>query len=161
MKQIIPLIFVILFSGCITGSFVKNAEYVDSNDFVLVSYTGTLTNGEMFDSGTINITMGSGQVISGFEKALLGMAVGQEKTVTIFAKEAYGNIDTNLIFSLPIDILLQNNITPKQGIMLQMQSGARAVIREFNDTSVVLDFNNPLAGKDLVFKIKVESIKKS
>jgi len=161
MKIIIPLVFAVLLSGCITGSSVKEILYVDSNDIVSIVYTGSFTDGAVFDSGVINVTMGKGQVISGFEKAVLGMALNEEKTVKILSNDAYGSIDSNLIFSMPVDVLTENNIVPETGMMLQLESGAKALIRDVNETDVLLDFNHPLAGQDLVFKLRVVSIKKS
>lgn len=135
-------------------------------DTVLVHYTGTLEDGEQFDSSAgrepLEFTIGSGQVIAGFDDALTGMAVGETKQVTIPADEAYGAHDPQLMHKVareqvPAEIELET------GLALQAQDQAgnpiRFVVVEFDGDTVTLDANHPLAGKDLTFDLELVEVK--
>ncbi len=133
-----------------------------NGDRVKVHYTGKLTNGEVFDSSLqrepLEFDLGKGQMIKGFEQAVLGMGVGEEKTVDIASPEAYGEIKDEMIF--PVD---RNNIPEHIDLKVGMQLNAQTsqgypiqvTVKEVQLESVVVDANHPLAGKDLVFDIKL------
>lgn len=152
-------------------------DVISEGDSVTVNYTGNYENGEIFDSSIeekakecefynpqrkyepLCIKIGTGQIIKGFEKALLGMKKGEEKEVTIPPEEAYGNVDPNLVQSVPMEAFKEAKISPEVGLMLNTQAGV-GKITKVNTEDVELDFNNPMAGKTLVFNIKVEDIEK-
>ena len=136
-----------------------------SGDTVRIHYTGTLADGSTFDSSAgrdpLEFTLGSGQVIPGFDKAVDGMAVGEEKTVEIEAGDAYGahNPDGQQAFpraNIPDEIPLEI------GTRLQMQTpegrAVQVVVVEVGEEEVILDANHPLAGKDLTFRIELVEI---
>jgi peptidylprolyl isomerase len=131
---------------------------------VRVHYTGTLRDGSVFDSSRdgepLEFTLGSGQVIPGFEEAVLGMSVGEEKTVEIPAEQAYGPHRSELL--LPVErSQLPDEMAPEVGQALQMSDGRQTfpvTIREVGSETVVLDANHPLAGKDLVFVLTLQEI---
>ena len=136
-----------------------------SGDTVKLHYTGTLGDGSVFDSSEgrspLEFKVGSGQVIPGFDKAVTGMKVDEEKTFTIPAKEAYGTHDPKMINdidrkNLPADIKLE------KGIQLHARDEMGRVqaftVVSFDDKTVKLDANHALAGKDLTFKVKLVSI---
>ena len=155
---VILLLGAILISGC-------NAAQAKNGDIVQVDYTGTLENGTVFDTSVggepLNFTLGAGQVIPGFEKAVLGMKVGESKTVTIPAAEAYGQYNDNWV-----EVVNRENLTnilnPDVGQQLQMTlpGGGTSIgtVTNATDTTITIDFNHPLAGKDLTFEIKLLSI---
>lgn len=136
-----------------------------TGDTVRIHYTGTLSDGSTFDSSAgrdpLEFTLGSGQVIPGFDKAVDGMSVGDSKTVEIPAEEAYGahNPDGRQAFP-KADI--PDSIPLEVGTQLQMQTAdgrpLPVVIAEVNDDHIVLDANHPLAGKDLTFAIELVEI---
>ena len=139
---------------------------VAAGDIVNVSYTGTFTNGTVFDSNVgghqLQFTAGAGQLIKGFDDAVIGMRLGEEKNVTIPVNEAYGEINPALIVSVPSNTF--GNHTVQVGSIIrrslnntQVQQG---VVTAVNATNVTVDFNPPLAGQTLIFQIKVLSIKK-
>jgi len=141
---------------------------VKTGDKVKVHYKGTLTDGTVFDSSEgrdpLEFTVGKGEVISGFDKAVKGMSIGQSKTVTMPSDEAYGpRLDDHVLrvpkSKLPPDMEL------KVGEMLQInrpnENPMPATVIEISDDSIILDANHPLAGKDLTFEIKLESILES
>ena len=151
---------VILISGC-------NAKPgAEKGSVVQVEYTGKLTDGTVFDSSVgkqpLEFTAGAGQMIPGFDNAVLGMKVGESKTVTIPAADAYGPSRADLITVIP-RTQLPPDLTPEVGQQLQAirQDGSTATypITAVTNTTVTLDTNHPLAGKDLVFEIKLISIK--
>lgn len=134
-------------------------------DNVKINYTGTLNDGTVFDSSEgrdpLAFTLGGGQVIPGFEEAVLGMAVGENKSVNIPAAKAYGQRNEEMIIEAPRD-QVPAEITPEVGQQLQMGGPngevVVVVITEINDTHIKLDANPPLAGKDLNFDITLVSI---
>ena len=152
-------------------------DVISEGDSVTVNYTGNYENGEIFDSSIeekakesefynprrkyepICIKLGAGQIIKGLEKALPGMKKGEEKEVTIPPEEAYGNVDQNLVQTVPMEVFKEAKIFPEVGLMLNTQAGVGRITK-VNTEDVEVDFNDPMAGKTLVFNIKVEDIKK-
>ncbi|TVQ13716.1 MAG: peptidylprolyl isomerase [Balneolaceae bacterium] len=136
-----------------------------NGDTVKVHYTGKLNDGSVFDSSEnrepLEFKLGSGQLIPGFEKAVTGMTVGDSTTVTIPAKEAYGEINEELILNVEKD-RLPADIQPEVGMQLQVQQPngepVPVVISDVTDDLVILDANHPLAGKELIFDIEVVEI---
>lgn len=133
-------------------------------DTVKVHYTGTLSSGEEFDSSRerepLEFELGAGMVIPGFDAAVLGLEPGEGVTVTIPAKEAYGERQDELIQSVPLDFFGEQ--LPEEGWMLQLQSEdgnvIPAVVVSVDDESATLDINHPLAGQDLTFEINLVEI---
>ena len=135
-------------------------------DKVKIHYTGKLQGGEEFDSSVgkepLEFTIGEGNIIPGFEKGVLGMSVGDKKTIEIPCMEAYGAIDPESIFKVPLE-KMGDDMKPEKGMMLQM-SGPKghnfmAKIIDFDEETLTLDANHPLAGKDLTFDLEMVEIK--
>src|ERR1043165_8979311 len=139
---------------------------VENGNTVQVHYTGTLKNGETFDSSEgrepLEFTVGSGQVINGFDKAVRDMNVGEKKTVNIPVDEAYGQRTQEALVSVPRSEFPED-IAPEVGMELQMSDDQGhvfpVIVAEVADDHVVLDANHPLAGEDLTFEIEVVNIK--
>jgi len=138
---------------------------VKEGDTVRIHYTGTLADGETFDSSQgrdpLEFTVGSGQIIPGLEAALPGMAVGEKKTVEVPAAEAYGDADPDARQAVPrADI--PKDIPLDIGTRLQVQTPQGQVmpvtVAEVTDSKVILDANHPLAGQDLTFAIELVEI---
>lgn len=142
-------------------------DIVKSSFQVSVEYTGSLDNGEVFDSSTnhgpLVFVVGSGQVIKGFDNAVLGMKLNEEKTVKIAKNEAYGDVNNDLVREFPIS-MIPEHIRPELKIdgflMMQTPYGQQVPTRitKIGSDKITLDLNHPLAGKDLTFKIKVVHI---
>jgi len=134
-------------------------------DTVKVHYTGTLEDGTVFDSSKdrdpLEFTVGKGQLIKGFENAVLGMSIGETKTVRIPSNEAYGTRRDELILKFN-KTDFPTNIEPKEGLVLNLRSPdgrtMMAEITEVSVDSVTLDANHPLAGRDLTFKIDLVEV---
>jgi peptidylprolyl isomerase len=134
-------------------------------DRVKVHYSGFLEDGTIFDSSLkrepLEFTLGTGMVIPGFERAILGMGVGDDKTVQIVAADGYGIYNSDLIAEVPRS-MLPLDITPEVGLQLNVRTrdGKQKIvsIAEIKDESLVLDANHVLAGKDLIFEIKLVDI---
>ena len=139
---------------------------VKENDTVRVHYTGKLVTGEVFDSSLerepLEVTLGEGSLIPGFEKGLIDMVVEEKKTITIPKEEAYGEIRRELFQELGKD-QLPEDITPEvgMGLVARGEDGRERQLRvaEVRDTTIVIDANHPLAGKDLVFDLELVEIK--
>ena len=133
--------------------------------FVSVEYTGTLQNGEVFDTSKerspLQVHMGTGQMIPGFEKALQGMALNEKKTFTLTPEEAYGERDESRTQEFARkDVPAE--ITPEVGqiVALTHSNGQQipAQISQVTDEKIVLDLNHPLAGESLTFEVEVVGI---
>ncbi len=138
---------------------------VKSGDTVSVYYTGKYGNGTVFDSNIgkplLSFTVGSGQVIPGFEKAVIGMEPGQEKTVTIPADQAYGPYRPELIQTVNrTGNLATMDFREGESYAFSGVNGAifTARILEVTPTTLTWDANSPLAGQDLTFTIQLVDI---
>ena len=166
LKRSLAIIGLILISIVVmTGCAGEGGQKVKDGDTVKVHYTGTLEDGTVFDTSRerepLEFTLGQGQLIAGFENAVLGMAVGDIKTVTFPPEEAYGEVREELIIKMareqfPEDMELQTG----QKLQLQSTDGQTfvATVLEITDSEVTVDANHPLAGKDLTFEIEVVEI---
>lgn len=146
----------------------KDGSIVAQNgDKVKVDYTGTLSDGTVFDSSKgrapLEFTVGAGQMIAGFDKAVVGMKVGQTKKITIPAAEAYGPSDPDMIVSVPRS-KLPAGMKPKVGDQLGMTtSGGQQIpvrVVEVSTDNIKVDANHELAGQDLTFEITMVAITK-
>jgi FKBP-type peptidyl-prolyl cis-trans isomerase 2 len=152
----------VMIIGCNAG---HDAAQAKNDDTVQVDYTGKLGDGTVFDTSVgrepLEFTLGAGQMIPGFEKAVLGMKVGEKKTVTIPANEAYGPRSDDQIMEVPRE-KLPSGLTPKVGQQLgiRRQDGGTSIttITSVSDNTVTIDANHPLAGKDLTFEIELVKI---
>lgn len=138
---------------------------IKEGDTVKVHYTGKISDGTVFDSSRerepLEFTIGEGKLIPGFEKAVVGMSVGDSNTVTIPFDEAYGEKRDDMIVDVEKK-QIPDDIKPEVGQQLQIQQkdgGAiPVVITDVTDESVKLDANHPLAGQDLTFEIEVVEV---
>lgn len=136
-----------------------------SGDTVRIHYTGTLNDGTEFDSSSgrdpLEFALGGGQVIPGFDSAVDGMSVGENKTVTIQPAEAYGERHDQLVQEVPKSALPEE-IDPAVGMHLQSRSPEgqvlNLVVTEVADESITVDGNHPLAGQALTFDIELVEI---
>lgn len=136
-----------------------------SGDLVKVHYEGRLEDGSVFDSSKhrqpLQFTIGKHEVIPGFEQAVVGMAAGESKIAKITAEKAFGPYRENLIVEVDRG-QLPGDIEPEVGQQLQTrQADGQATVvtvADVTDSSVTLDVNHPLAGKDLVFDIRLLEI---
>jgi len=134
-------------------------------DTVQVHYTGKLGDGTVFDSsegrGPLEFTIGQGHVIAGFQDAVVGMDPGENKTVHIAADQAYGEHHENLVLSvsrakLPEDVDLETG----DRLQVRRKDGKtiKVIVTDISESSITLDGNHPLAGKELVFDIELVEI---
>lgn len=138
---------------------------VQAGDKVKVHYHGKLTDNTTFDSSEgrepLEFTVGSGQVIKGFDDGVTGMQVGEKKTISIPVEEAYGPKQDELLIEFPKD-QFPADMQPQVGMALNMRNDQGqtfpVTIAEIKEESVVLDGNHPLAGKDLVFDLELVAI---
>lgn len=130
-----------------------------------VKFDYTLTvDGKVADTsagrGPLEYTHGAGNIIPGLEKELSGMKVGDKKTVKVAPEEGYGNVLQDAIRRVP-----KTAVNGVEKIKIGDVVGAsnaghtfRAIVKEITDTEVVLDFNHPLAGKELTFEVEIKEI---
>jgi FKBP-type peptidyl-prolyl cis-trans isomerase 2 len=134
-------------------------------DTVQVHYTGRLVDGTQFDSsrGTepLEVTLGQGETIAGFENALVGMVPGEQKSVTIPCDEAYGERNEAMTQTLPRSVI-PDEIELEVGMVLNARSPEGQTVSfsvaQFDDEQVTVDGNHPLAGHDLVFDLELVAV---
>ncbi|MGB9938699.1 FKBP-type peptidyl-prolyl cis-trans isomerase [Methanosarcina sp.] len=176
---ILLLVSTILASGCTdNGTGGGDSRTVKSGDTVQVDYTGKLEDGTVFDTSRedvakqaglyvegkeyapLTFTVGSGQLIPGFDEGVVGMKVGEEKTLEIPPEEAYGEYDEARVQVIPIEDLNLTNRSelPEAGQTYMDTYGRPFKVTAVNDTYITVDTNHELAGKTLIFDIKLVSI---
>jgi FKBP-type peptidyl-prolyl cis-trans isomerase 2 len=132
-------------------------------DEISVHYTGKLEDGEVFDSSIgrdpLTFTVGSGQLIPGFDTAVQGLTTGDKTTVDIPAAEGYGERDDARVQEVPRTMLEVPDLETGQRIGLQTPDGQKmeALVQDMSEETITLDFNHFLAGKQLTFEIEVVS----
>lgn len=132
---------------------------------IAVHYVGKLEDNSIFDQTTegnpFEFTVGAGEVILGFDKAVLNMELNEEKEVIIPYNEGYGNYDNSLIKEFPKENMAKDvDPVKNQSLVYTNDQGEEAVGRiiEVTNSTLIVDFNHPLAGKPLYFMIKILSI---
>ena len=138
---------------------------VKSGNTIKIHYHGRLSDGTTFDSSAgrtpLEFTVGSGQVIKGFDDGVQGMAVGDKKTIEIPFINAYGPEDPSMIIEFPKE-RLPEDMKPEIGMQLNMNNAEGqqfpVVVTEITDESIILNANHPLAGKDLIFDLELVEI---
>ena len=141
---------------------------IKKGDLIAASYEGRFEDGEIFDASSkeghehpLEFTAGIGQVVPGFDNAILGLEKGQEKEFTLKPSEAYGEYNKQLQQKVPRDQLPKDQ-EPEVGmtIIAKTPDGSQFPIQitAVNEKEVTLDMNHPLAGKTLIFKIKILDI---
>lgn len=137
---------------------------IENGKTVQVHYKGTLADGTVFDSSEgsepLEFMTGVQSVIPGFEAAVVAMAVGETKTVTIACADAYGEASEDMVGLIPRESLPED-LEPEVGMMLEMhtEDGAMPVrVVAVDDDTVTLDANHPLAGEDLTFELTLVAI---
>ena len=139
-----------------------------NGDYVTVEYDGTLDNGEAFESssenGPLSFVIGQNSVFPSFEKAVIGMAPGETRDATVGSAEAYGPRREELVQTIDRSAL-GKEIDPQPGMVVGIkmeQEGQThqipATVVEVNDDQITIDYNHPLAGRDLQYKITLQAI---
>lgn len=136
-----------------------------SGDTVRIHYTGKLDDGTQFDSSAgrepLEFILGQGQVITGFDRAVEGMAVGDNKSVRLVPDDAYGQHQQELVQEVPRSAL-PAEIQPEEGMALQSKSPeghvTNLIVTGLTDESITVDANHPLAGQALSFDIELVDI---
>ena len=134
-------------------------------DTVHVHYAGRLEDGTVFDSSEgrdpLEFTLGAGQVIPGFEKAVVGMEVGEKATTRVPVDEAYGPRSEELVLRVQRS-QFPEGVKPQKGQQFQMQTEdgnvVRVVVTGTADETVEIDANHPLAGRALTFDVELVKI---
>lgn len=164
LKYFLALVLAFTFASC------SSAPKITPGSIVRVDYKGTLKDGTVFDTTEgkqpLTFLIGAGQVIPAFEQQVTKMREGQTKKFTIKAKDAYGDPDPKKVVTLPRDdrfkslelkegaIIFANNKAPNGKVV---QTPMKVV--KISDKEVTLDYNHPLAGKDLTFEVKVVEVR--
>ncbi len=139
---------------------IKNGQTVN------LHYVGTLNDGTEFDSsrtrGTpLKFEFGSGQILPAFEKAVSSMVIGESKKFSLTPDEAYGQVRPDAVQSLPRTQFGEvDNLAVGIKVTGQNTAGQpiQATVKSIDDDMVTLDFNHPLAGKDITFDIELLSV---
>lgn len=149
------------------------SKRIESGDIISVDYVGKLEDGTLFDTSVkeaaieagiynqrrdykpLTFTVGAGQMIKGFDEGVVGMRVGEERTLTIPPEEAYGEYREELAREIPVNAV---DFTPEVGMKLITDSGLTGTITEVSENNFVVNFNHELAGKTLIFLVRIVSV---
>jgi FKBP-type peptidyl-prolyl cis-trans isomerase 2 len=164
--------FVLLIS--MTDDIAKeSSKKVENENTISVNYVGKLEDDTVFDTSLkevaieagiydqtrnyepLTFTVGAGQMIEGFDTGVVGMEVGETKTLKIPPEKAYGEYDPELSIELPVEAF---NSVPEVGMQLITNSGDLGIVTEVREKTFVIDFNQKLAGKTLIFDVTVVSM---
>lgn len=141
---------------------------VKENDTVTVTYDGILKDGEIFessqDTGPLSFQLGSNAVMAAFEETVLGMQQGETRSVTVAPEHAFGFRQEELVVTVPKNSVSEN-IEAKPGMILALnmekegqQHKVPALVTDVCGDQLTVDFNHPLAGQELIYKITVQAI---
>ncbi|MBW2967022.1 peptidylprolyl isomerase [Candidatus Woesearchaeota archaeon] len=149
------------------------AETVQKGDFVELDYTGAIKDGDIIFDTTIEevakkeglfddkmtyspvaICVGQGQILSGLDSSIEGLEIGTEQDVLLPPEKAFGKKDGKLMKLVPMSAFKKQGINPVPGLQIQID-GAMGVIRTASGGRCVVDFNSPLAGKEIIYKVKL------
>ena len=140
-------------------------QQAKEGNVVKVHYSGRLTDGTLFDSSEgrepLEFTLGAGQMIKGFDTGVLGMAIGEKKTLQIAAEDAYGARDEEAIIEFPAENIPEDmKLEPGMQLTLRNQNGqpVPVIVLEVKEDVIIMDANHMLAGQDLVFDVELVSI---
>ena len=140
-------------------------QQAKEGNVVKVHYSGRLTDGTLFDSSEgrepLEFTLGAGQMIKGFDTGVLGMAIGEKKTLQISAEDAYGARDEEAIIEFPAENIPEDmKLEPGMQLTLRNQHGqpVPVIVLEVKEEVIIMDANHMLAGQDLVFDVELVSI---
>ncbi|MDO8841117.1 peptidylprolyl isomerase [Methanocalculus sp.] len=156
---LIIVIGLLAIAGC-TGAEKRAVD----GDTVSVNFTGTLSDGSIFETTTggqpYTFTIGTSQVLPDFDKTVLGMAVGEERTVMIPFDEAYGPYREDFIIPVERESFPEDLAVVGTAVMIPLEDGqvARGTVIGVDETTVILDLNHHLAGEDLTFTISLVQI---
>jgi FKBP-type peptidyl-prolyl cis-trans isomerase 2 len=143
----------------------EDGTVVESGSMIGIEYTLTLEDGTKVDSNVggevLRFEQGSGQIIPGLDKELIGMSVGEAKKVTVTADEGYGPVDPSAFTEIPLSELPEDAREPGTALMARDAQGGVQPLRvhKVEGDKATLDFNHPLAGKTLTFDVKVLEVR--
>ena len=158
LTGIAPVVLVLAIMGCAAAT-------VSSNKMVQMSYKGTLADGKVFSQSDVGkpleFLVGAGTLIPALEKGMLGMKVGEKKSITVKASDAYGEYDKAAIRVVP-RASFPKDLDVKVGAQYQVNSPSGPMVvtvSAMDAATVTVDFNHPLAGKDLTFEVTIVKIR--
>lgn len=134
---------------------------INENSSVKVHYTGKLEDGTVFDSSLtegrepLDVKLGEGKLIPGFEKGLYGLSAGEKTTIKIQASDAYGDIMEERIQEVEKQYVPETVYVGQELKAETPQGPITVIVKEVKEETVILDGNHPLAGKDLIFDLEV------
>ncbi|MCD4689014.1 MAG: peptidylprolyl isomerase [Desulfuromonadaceae bacterium] len=138
------------------------SEAIKNGDTITVNYTGKFEDGNVFDTSEgkepLKFTVGSGQLIKGFDDAVTGMVAGDKKTVTMTPADAYGELQDGMIIDIPKSQIPEDmKLEIGQRLHLRDPQGqpVPAMVAEITEESVKMDANHPMAGKTLIFDLEI------
>lgn len=144
-----------------------DADIVRNGDKIAITYTGQVDSGLFFDRSHEKkpyvCIIGKGKIFPALEKQIIGMKVGETKRIRLLPEEAFGTIDGSLLIEVPLE-KLPRDIKPKVGMQLtiplrSLKKPYPFTITRVTELSISLDANHPLAGRDVIFEVKVIAIK--
>jgi len=138
------------------------SKAIEIGDTVTFTYEGRIEDGSTFhlhDDGPVAIEIGSGELVKGLERGIVGMEQGQDKEFQVTPEEGYGELNPDLVQTVDYELLKQNDINPEVGMVIQTPHGNCHVV-EIDGNNVKISYNHPLAGDKLTYSVKIVNVKK-
>lgn len=153
----------------LTNTHINPNEHtrIADGDHITLHFSVALENGVVVDStyerqDPVALTMGDGNLLPGFEKALFGLRTGDERTVHLPPEDAFGEWHQANVQHFDKNRFIADNNVPEEGVMMAFEDKAKntlpGVVQKVTDDEVIVDFNHPLAGKTLTFTVKIFSV---
>ncbi len=166
-ETLVGIVITLFTFASATAGEEKDTKTVTDGNRVSIEYTLTLPDKTPVDTNVakepLTYTQGGQEILPGLQKALLGLKEGETKRVTLSPEEGYGPVDPNALQEVNIDLIPEEALKVGTPLVTRDSSGRprRLRVQEIKEETVVLDFNHPLAGKTLIFDVKVLKIKDS
>lgn len=140
-------------------------EQINMHSLVLLNYSIALTNGTIiessFDDDSLEITMGNDDITEGMELAIFGLKEGDSQTLTLTAEQGFGLRDEDNIHDMPLSDFPEE-LPPEIGLSYSFESSEGdeipGTVTGLKKSTVEVDFNHPLAGQEIVFRVEILSI---
>jgi FKBP-type peptidyl-prolyl cis-trans isomerase 2 len=138
------------------------SDTIDTGDKITINFEGKVEDGKTFhtfDEEPFTAVIGGGELVKGLENELIGMKEGEEKKFKVSPEDGYGHENTELIQTLDAKLFEGTEITPEVGHVLQTPHG-NCYVMEVTEGAVKINYNHPLAGRELYYDIKIEKVEK-
>ncbi len=141
---------------------IKNKK-IEKGDKIEIEYTGKLEDGTVFESSDIEFTVGNGEVVDGLDRAVEGMELDEEKSITLEPDVAFGEKREDFVIDFPKENI-PDSMEVQEGMIVELNdiynNKIPGVVKDVREDTIKIDLNHPLAGERIIFDIKIKNVEK-